>query len=290
MAEIEKELRESIAYFEQILGVLPSDRTALAFLRVAYEQMGDREKALSYALTLAEVIIREKDAQEAQDLIDNLKLYDDPQAKAAILKLQVIVAPPPELKFERAMARATCAQPSVAARAEIELLNRLVEDGVLNRSQVQTAFDQLENMPSAQGDFLVSALLILEKENLTGSADAVAAVADAAHAPPIPLESFEIVPGNVRKLPERLVRVCGVIPFAQLGIEWAVAMLNPLDESLRIEVTEALGARCHFFLAMPASVEKVLERVFRSEEGEDGSGFPVEPVASEPPPVANPFR
>jgi len=297
MAELEKELKESIAYFEQILSVLPGDRTALAFLAVAYEQLGDAERSLAYNMALAEVVIREKDAKEAAELVEKLKLLEDPRAKATVLKLQVVVAPPPELKFERPIAHDTCAQPDVAAKAEIALLQRLVEDGVLHASLVRTAFDQLESLPTNQENFLISALLILEKENLAGATDALAAVADAAHAPPIPLESFEIVPGNVRKLPEKLVKVRGVIPFAQLGTEWAVAMLNPLDEALRIEVTEALGARCHFFLALPGTIEKVLERVFSGEDEEAAAGMtptPVapkaEPVADEPPPVVNPIQ
>jgi len=285
-------LRESIAYFEQILSVLPDDRTALEFLSVACLQLGEDEKSLTYTIALADVVLREKDASGAADLIEKLKDSEDPRAKATVLKLQVLVAPPPELKFERTALNATCATPAVAAKDEKELLNRLISDGVLHASLVQTAFDQLENLPTSGGDFLISALLILEKENLTGAVDAVVAVADAAHAPPIPLEAFDIVPANVRRLPEKLVKVRGAVPFAQLGREWAVAVLNPLDENLRIEVREALGARCHFFLAVPATIEKVLERVFRSEEEELGENEAVvsdEPVSAEPPPPVNPI-
>jgi len=281
-ADLEKELKESIAYFEQILDVLPGERTALEFLCVACLQLGDQERFLKYAMALSDVVLREKDVSGAADLVEKLKGSEDSRAKAAVLKLQVLLGPKPELQFEKPEMRPTAATPSVAAKAELALLEKLVSDGVLSRGLVQSAFDQLGDLPTATGDFLISALLILEKENLTGAADAVAAVADAAYAPPVPLESFELVPADVRRLPERLVKVRGAVPFAQLGKEWAVAVLNPLDDALREEVETAMGAHCHFFLAPPASIEKVLERVFKGD-GDDG-GSPAEPSS----PVAKP--
>jgi len=270
--DLEKELTESIAYFERILDVLPAERTALEFLCVACLQLGDNEKFLKYAVALSEVVLHENDASGAAELVEKLKDNEDSRAKSAVLKLQVLLGPKPVLQFEKPELRRTAATPSVAARAEIALLERLVADGVLSRSLVQSAFDQLENLPTSGGDFLISALVILEKENLAGAADAVAAVADAAFAPPVPLEAFELVPADVRRLPERLVKVRGAVPFAKLGNEWAVAVLNPLDELLREEIETTLGAKCHFFLAPPAMVEKVLERVFKSDEekGEEG--------------------
>jgi len=287
--DIKRELDEGIAYFEQILNVLPGDRTALEFLCVACQQVGDTAKVLKYALALAEVTLREKNVESARDLIEKLKLIDDPKAKAAVLKLEILVAPEPMLKFEKPEDRVTSATPSLAAKAELALLEKLVADGVLTRSLVQMAFDQLENLPKTRGEFLISALSILEKENLTGAAEAFAAVADAAHAPPVPLEAFELVPGDVRKLPDDLVRVRGVVPFAKLGDEWAVAVLNPLDEELRREVIANMGAKCHFFLALPSAVEKVMERIFSEEEAsESPAPASSEPVAAEPP-LANPL-
>jgi len=279
-ADLEKELRESISYFEQILNVLPGDRTALEFLCVACQQLGESEKFLKYALALTDVTIREKSVESVVGLIEKLKTVDDPRAKAAILKLEVLVAPEPELTFEKPEDRVTSATPSAAAKAELALLDKLVGAGVLTKSLVQTAYDQLEHLPTSGGEFLISALAILEKENLAGAAEAFAAVADEAHAPPVPIESFELVPGHVRRLPADLVKVRGVVPFAKLGSEWAVAVLNPLDEALRHEIAAAMGAKCHFFMATPGAFEKVIEQVFAEEEPAE---TPAQVTAEEPP-------
>lgn len=290
MADLQTELRESIAYFEQILHVLPEDRTALEFLCVACAQLGEQEKFLKYAMDLAEIVLREKNAESAADLIEKLKSSQDPRAQATVLKLQVLATPKPDLTYEKTERLISSAVPSVAAQAEIALLERLIADGVLRRSLVTTAFEQLEQLPATDKEFLISALLILEKENLTGAVDALVAVADAAHAPPIPLESFEISPAFVRRLPRSLVRVRGVVPFAQLGREWAVAVMNPLDDELRREVAEVLGGKCHFFLAPPLTIESVLDRLLGAETT-TLTGAPTDAVASAgenpsvPPPV-----
>jgi len=263
-----KELEEGISYFEQILDVLPGERTALEFLCVACSQLGDQAKVLKYALALSEVVMREKDAQGAADLVEKLANIDDPQAKEAVLKLQVLATPPPvEVKIERGSDWMSSATQRAAVQAELALLSKLVTEGVLVKDAVKPAFDRLENPPEVEGDFLISALSILEKENLPGAAEAQAAVADAAHAPPVPLDAFELVPGDVRKLPERLVRLRGVVPFAKLGAEWAVAVLNPLDGTLKDEISEALEAKCHFFLTPPDAMERALLRLFAKEEG-----------------------
>ena len=40
-------LKEGVAYFEEMLRVMPDDRTTLEFLSVAYPQLGETEKAVS---------------------------------------------------------------------------------------------------------------------------------------------------------------------------------------------------------------------------------------------------
>jgi len=277
---LDKQLRESIAYFEQILSVLPNDAAALEFLCLAYSQLGEVDKLLKYAVALTDVIVRTRNSSGALELVERLKDIDDPRAKAAVLRLQVLAAPQPKLVLERPQDGKNSATPSVAAAAELNLLEKLVADGVLNRNLVRSAFDQLMSVPSENGVFLISALQILEKENLTGASDAIAAVADAAHAPPVPLDAFEIPLALVRRLDMRLVKVRGVVPFARVGGEYAVAMLNPLDPVLRQEVSQALRARCHFFLAPPATIDSVLERIFRAAEES-----PVTVISDEPPPA-----
>jgi len=296
--DLQAELGDSIVQFEQFLSVEPDNRAALEFLWLAYQQLGDEGRALNYALALTKIVLRKNDTETAADLVKALEGSSDPQAQIAVLRLRVLLSPKPDLTVEQPEQCLMSAMPAVAAKAELSLLARLVADGVLSERLVLPAFEQLQNLPTAGGAFLISALLILEKENLVGAADAAAAVAKAADTPPVPLEAYEIASADVRRLPEKLVKVRGVIPFARLGDEWAVAVLNPLDEVLRNEIAATLGAKCHFFLAPPSVIEDVLARVF----ADDGAALhpPAVPssavhpsagaVLGEMPPVGDPLK
>jgi len=268
--KLKKELSESVAYFEQILSVLPTERTALEFLCVTCKQLGDMEKFLRHALTLTDVIVREQDAQGAEELVEKLQDCDDPRAKKAIVRLQVVMGPKPALEVEQPELNPSAALPSYAVVAEKALLERLIAEGILTRSLVQPVFDQLTAAASAEGGILVSALAILEKENIQGAAEAIATVADLAHAPPVPLEAFDLVPGDIQRLPRQLVLLRGTLPFCRLGGEWGVVTLNPLDGALLEEVEAAMGAKCHFFLAPPSRIEQVLDRLYAGGLGDGG--------------------
>ena len=61
MSDDNAKLYEGIAYFEKMLKLMPGDRTTLEFLSVAYEQVGDAEKARVSLIQLASTLLREKD-------------------------------------------------------------------------------------------------------------------------------------------------------------------------------------------------------------------------------------
>ena len=86
--------------------------------------------------------------------------------------------------------------------------------------------------------------------------------ADAASAPPIPLQAFMPPPALVKQLPEEIVRVRGAVPFGRLGDMLLVAVLNPLDAEFHAEVERLAGCPCRFFLAEPHTTEDFLEKFF----------------------------
>ena len=92
-----------------------------------------------------------------------------------------------------------------------------------------------------------------------------ASLADETGTPPIPLEAYQIDNDLAQTLPDSIVRVRGVLPFAKLGNVLLVATLNPFDEALRQQVESAAGAPCRFFLANPRTMETTLDRIFSDE-------------------------
>ena len=87
-------------------------------------------------------------------------------------------------------------------------------------------------------------------------------MADAASAPPIPLQAFMPSATLVKQLPEEIVRVRGAVPFGRLGDTLLVAVLNPLDREFHAEVERLTGSPCRFFLAEPHTTEDFLEKFF----------------------------
>ena len=245
-------LKEGVEYFEQMLKVMPDDRTTLEFLAVAYPQLGDLDKAETAVASLARVLLKEGDIESASALLPRLEECSAPEAKAMVLKVRAAIAPRPELTPEAAPEAASPGLIAAAAESEAKLAAELGEEATA---------EQLRALPDNGRFFLVSALSLLEKENPSACEKALATLADKYGEPPIPLDAFEPDKQLLLKLPDELVRVRGVIPFARLGDLALVATLSPHDAELKKTVVDALGGKVNFFLAEPRLVEAALQKI-----------------------------
>ena len=239
-------LAEGVAYFEQMLQLMPEDRVTLEFLVVAYEQLGRHEDGQKALVSLVKILIKERDTAALEGLLPRLEESDYPEAKALSLKVKTLVAPAPDLTPEvpKEMTESEIVESisAAAVSSEIALLCELV-DGKMN-GQV----------------FLVSALQILEKENPTALERCIAYLADRHATPPVPLSAFEPPKGVVSAFPALAMRIHGAVPFASIGKEALVAVLNPADEQLRAELSAVMP--CRFYMAMPSAVEAALGKLY----------------------------
>ncbi len=285
--KFDPKLEEGIAYFEKMLQVMPEDRTTLEFLCVAYGQINEPQKQRKALISLADVLLKEKDLESADRIAERLALYREADAQATVLRIRAAhglgmglgpATAEPHPHDEAAHEVSAGGNPQTAAvhlaiKAEKELVQTLVARKVLDESGADDVLNRLAELASAPGCFLVSSLAILEKEN-TGAAEmAVSVLADEAGTPPIPLETFTIQDELVQMLPESIVRVRGVLPFAKLGNDLLVATLNPLDGALKHQVEGSVGCPCHFYLAHPRTMEELLDKLFAE--------IPAEPEAEE---------
>ena len=248
MEKFDARLKEGVEYFEQMLKVMPDDRTTLEFLAVAYPQLGEIDKAEDAVASLARVLLKEGDVESASALLPRLEECASPAAKAMILKVRAAIAPRPELTPETAPGGLV----AEATESEAKLAEELGEASVA---------EQLRAQPDNGRLFLVSALSVLEKENPSACEKALATLADKYGEPPVPLDAFEPERGLLQKLPDELVRIRGVVPFARLGDLALVATLSPHDAALKKDVAAALGMKTNFFLAEPRLVEAALQKI-----------------------------
>ena len=279
-------LLEGIAYFEKMLKVMPGDRTTLEFLSVAYEQLGDVEKQRTSLIQLAEALLREKDYDAADAIGERLSGFSETDAQDMVrriksvrnpVQLKAVVRPGAGTPPMRAVVRPAGVKPKPvsdegglslaqvvmsAVKAEAALIRDLYAKNVVDASAAEVVQRHLGGLPEATRPFLVSALAILEKESGGMGEKAAVYMADAASAPPIPLQAFMPSAALVRQLPEEIVRVRGAVPFGRLGDTLLVAVLNPLDTAFHAEVERLAGCPCRFFLADPHTTEDFLEKYF----------------------------
>ena len=66
-------LAEGVAYFEQMLQLMPEDRVTLEFLVVAYEQLDRHEDAQKALVSLTKILIKEHDTAALEGLLPRLE-------------------------------------------------------------------------------------------------------------------------------------------------------------------------------------------------------------------------
>lgn len=268
--KFDAKLAEGVAYFEQMLQVMPDDRTTLEFLVVAYDQLGQAEKGRRALVSLARVLLKERDIAAAEQLLPRLEACGEHDAQAAALKIRALSAPAPDLTPEKAAPVVSADSPEAvyeeAVRAEMVLVDALVQEGVLTEEDAKLVKGHLQGVPFAGRLFLVSALAILEKENPGLGEKCIACLADAANTPPIPFEAFDLNRDLVRVFPEPIVRIRGAVPFAKLGSTLLVTLPNPHDEVLLEYLVKTAACPVRFYLADPRVLEEKLEAFYAPKE------------------------
>ena len=119
----------------------------------------------------------------------------------------------------------------------------------------------LADRPAAGGPLLISALAILHETHPELTEGVMERMARHCNAPALPLELFEPQGDATALLAPTFMRIRGVLPFALLGEELLVAVLNPLNETLRQETAARSGRVCHFYLAHPAPWSQALDKL-----------------------------
>lgn len=262
-------LAEGVAYFEQMLQIMPEDRTTLEFLVVAYDQLGRHEDGQKSLVSLARILVKDRDLEVLEGLLPRLEASDSAEARALALKVRSMVAPAPDLTPESPRELTDSERAAMVSRAAIaaekSLLELLEGASLVGEEDAGRVRSQLEAMPTDGRVFLISALQILEKENPTASERCIAYLADRHGAPPIPLAAFEPTKGLASSFPAQVMRIRGAVPFASIGKEVLVAVLNPADDSLRAQLSAVMP--CRFYLALPSSVEAALAKMYPSGGG-----------------------
>ena len=247
-------LAQGISYFEEVLQLVPNDRSALEFLAVAYEQLGRRDKRSHVVARLTDVLIAENDTECLKNIKPTLVEINTPETLCALQKIDLALENNQKTAASTSHAQVPPTDRLATIKAEMELRNYLQSHRIVSDETAKIVESSLYDLLSRQDSVLMSALAFVKNENPAECEAALAALADAFHLPPIPLAASLAANKSLPSLPDKLVHR-GVRPFAELGDTLLVAILNPLDDQLRKDITTAAGKPCQFFLADPSEME-----------------------------------
>jgi hypothetical protein len=284
MADPDPKMLEAIAFFEQMLETLPGDRTSLEFLVVAYEQTGQTGKRRECLVKLADTLLNEKDYDNAQVVAGYLSAHTDyPPARAAVKRVaEVVQGQILRGQFHRDIqgpaAGASAQVPSfapafqdaglevhalsrAASAAEMDLVWLWKEREILPKEVCMDVLHVLTDRPVSDAPSLISALALLDEQHPELTDTVMAAMQRESEVPPLPLELFEVQPAAASVLAPAFVHIRGALPFALLGDDALVALLNPLNPALQEETAARAGRVCHFFFAHPKAWLQAAEKV-----------------------------
>ena len=263
-----EELEQTATMLEQILEVMPDD---LFTLRALYETSLKLEHPEKAFAALAQLDEQARAAQNI-DMIDFLLsqyemiAHDSTEMQGRIARLKEIrtVA---GMMTDAAVAAAEPVLPNKSAEgggrldAEMALAWDLFQDEQLTQDEYSNVLHDLTDMSSNQMGVPVTVLHILNDRQFSRMERLVTHLCQKNDMPIMVLSQFEGNEEIGRQLPLDFTSSKGALPFAQVGDELLLAILNPLDKELLEEAQTLSGKRCHPYLVTPDEYDLQLGKI-----------------------------
>jgi hypothetical protein len=262
---LEEEVWVAISAFEQILEALPNDRASLEALSHAYGQIGDHVREKEYIVRLAEVLVKDGDHDEAQQVAEQLKQFadEDPQVRSILERIET-------MSMTSAAARGAGAggeAPVTSIRSgfnmadELSFAWELLQAGQLSEQEYSGLVHDLTEMSAAASSTTISVLHALEFRNAKNLDKIMAYVSEVCATPIVTISSFGTTTEAMAMLPLDFMIRRGATVFEMIGQDALVAVMNPYNKQLRGEIEAMIRRKCHFFLVLPSDFDQSLTRV-----------------------------
>lgn len=254
---------ETIRTFESILEIIPDDVNTLTSLALAYAEVGDLSRARDIMLRLARILAAQGEWARLLRLTENnalqpLALDGEYQQYLRQAERALHLEPGPAAPA----APAAKPPPEILAdlNTEMELAWFLLEKEQLTQDQYESAVNRLtESHISGKGRGSVSLLLELRHMGGVDLDTVVAFLSGETRTPFIDLSRCEIPEEVAGLLSLETMRRLSAVPFAVMGQECMVAVLNPVSQALRATLATALGRTLHIYLTSPDELQSALD-------------------------------
>jgi hypothetical protein len=255
------ELQQNAALLEQILEVMPDD---LFTLRALYEtslKLELPEKAFDCLKRLDDGA---RAAQNGAMIVFVLNQYASiadelPEARKRMERLQA-------LQLESDLTDTVLpAKPAAGRKSGIEsemaLAWELFQDEQFSQEEYSNVLHDLSEMSSREMSVPVTVLHILHDRNFSRFERLMTHLCQKSGVPIMALSQFDEREELRAALPLDFISRHGALPFARVGGDLLLAVLNPMDKELIRRAEEMAGCRCHAYLVVPQEYDQRLAQI-----------------------------
>ena len=264
-------VEESISLYEHLLESSPNDSAALEALAAAYEQAGNTLRARATLIRLSRVLIAKRDTVAAARAVEMLRPHAeaDFDALEALTSLEILVKEKPASEDGSSSAPLPAAEPppsgvildKIILNREMGLAWDLCADGRLKQEEYSQIIEDLTVQIAESRGTAISVLHAVVDRQIPGFDGLMQHLSEKSRCPFIDLAVFEPQPQSLNGVPKSYLVRQGAIVFDEVGGEFLVGLLNPVDQVLRNDIRHYLGVPCHFYLVAPEAFDKAWEKI-----------------------------
>lgn len=255
-----EELEQTVAMLEQILEVMPDDLTALRALYETAVKLELPEKAFESLTRLDELSRSTQNAEMIEFVLNQYASIadDSPAMQGRIDRLKDVQG-----MITSAAEAFSPATPAAGSNleAEMALAWDLFQDDQLVQEEYSNVLHDLTEMSSNRMGVPVTVLHILHDRQFSRFERLMTHLCQKSDVPIIALSRFEENEEIDRLLPLDFMSRHGALPFAEVGGELLLAVLNPFDKEVVRRAEELSGRRCHPYLVTPGEYDQRLGKI-----------------------------
>ena len=264
-------VEESISLYEHLLESSPNDSAALEALATAYEQAGNTLRARATLIRLSRVLIAKRDTLSAARAVEMLRPHAeaDFDALEALTSLEILVKESPAAAEDSPSAPSPATEPppsgvildKIILNREMSLAWDLCSDGHLKQEEYSQIIEDLTVQIAESRGAAISVLHAVVDRQIPGFDGLMQHLSEKSRCPFIDLSTFDLQPPSLNGVPKSYLVRQGAIVFGEVGGEFLVGLLNPVDQVLRNDIRHYLGVPCHFYLVAPEPFDKAWEKI-----------------------------
>lgn len=256
-----EELQQTAAMLEQILEVMPDDLFTLRSLYETSLKLEMPEKALDVLKRLDNAARNSQNSEIIAFVINQYEsiLDDVPELKPRIERLRELqmVA---DLLSEAEPVKPVSGR-SGGIESEMALAWDLFQDEQLTQEEYSSVLHDLTEMSSRAMSVPVTVLHVLHDRNFSRFDRLMSHLCLKSGVPIIALSQFEERENLREVLPLDFISRHGALPFAEVGSDLLLAVLNPMDKILVERAGTLAGRACHAYLVSPQEYDQRLSQI-----------------------------